>query len=76
MQATAEPVVMGRKKSEVRKHTAMVRIDAPTLERAKKAASLMSVSVSDYVSAMVAKNAERDILREARKLAGGGDPDR
>ena len=64
---------MAKKKSETRRHTAMVRIEAATLERAKKAASLMGLSLSDYVSALVAKATEKDILREAKKLASGGE---
>ena len=64
---------MARKKSEARKHTAMMRVDAGTLERAKLAASLMRMSLADYASDVLAKAAERDIAREARKLAGGRD---
>jgi Meiotically up-regulated gene 113 len=53
---------------------AMVRIEAATLERAKLAASLTRAgSVSDYVSALVAKAAEKDISREAKKIVGGGE---
>jgi hypothetical protein len=71
------PTVMDRtmptpkkSKSEVRRHTAMVRIEGATLERAKLAASLMKMTVSDYVSDLVKAASDRDISREAKKLAG------
>jgi acetyl-CoA acetyltransferase len=70
----AERKPMGRKKSETRKHTAMVRIEAGALEQAKLAASLTrAASVSDYITGLVVKAAAKDIGREARKLAGGPD---
>jgi uncharacterized protein (DUF1778 family) len=71
MQALVGRNVMARKKSETRRHTAMVRIEADALERAKLAASLMKTTVSDYVTDLVTKAAEKDISREAKKLAGG-----
>jgi predicted HicB family RNase H-like nuclease len=72
--ATKGPA-MGKKKSEVRKHTAMMRVDAETIARARLAASLMGVSLADYSSDILRKAAERDIAREARKLVGkeGGE---
>jgi hypothetical protein len=71
MLAIAEQPVMAKKKSETRKHTAMIRVDAETLQRARLAASLMRMSLADYASDVLAKAAERDIAREAKKLAGG-----
>lgn len=69
--ATATGGVMAKKKSEVRKHTAMMRVDSATLDRAKLAAALVGVSLADYASDVLGKAAERDIAREAKKLAGG-----
>jgi hypothetical protein len=71
MGAVVERIAMAKKKSEVRRHTAMVRIDAATLERAKLAASLTRQTLSDYVSAVVKAASDRDITREAKKLASG-----
>ena len=73
MVATAEQeqTTMARKKSEERRHTAMMRVDADTLERAKKAAALMGMSLADYASDVLRKASDRDIAREARKLAKG-----
>jgi hypothetical protein len=62
------------KKSEVRRHAAAVRIDPAVLERAKLAASLTGVSVAEYVTALAAQAAERDIAREVRRLADGLPP--
>lgn len=64
---------MSRKKSETRKHTAMMRVDPETLDRARLAASLMKMSLADYASEVLAKASDRDISREARKLAKGGE---
>lgn len=73
MLATAGRVTMARKKSESRKHTAMMRIDPEALERAKLAASLMKMSLADWSSDVLRKAADRDIAREAKKLAGGSE---
>jgi hypothetical protein len=59
-----------KKASERRKHTAMMRVEADVMERAKLAASLMRMSLADYASDVLRKAAERDISREAKKLAG------
>jgi hypothetical protein len=64
---------MGRKKSEERRHTGMLRVDAATLDRAKLASSLMRMSLADWATEVLAKAAERDITREARKLASQPD---
>jgi predicted HicB family RNase H-like nuclease len=64
--------IMAKKKSEERRHTAMMRIDSETLDKAKLAASLMKMSLADYSSDVLRKAAERDISREAKKLVGGG----
>lgn len=71
MQDTLERTDVAQKKSETRRHTAMMRIDSETLERAKLAASLMRKSLADYATDVLAKAAERDIQREAGKLAKG-----
>lgn len=71
MPAVLEPSTMAKKKSEVRKHTAMMRIEPAALERVKLAASLMRMSAADYASDVLMKAAEEDIKREAKKLAGG-----
>lgn len=70
------PTPKKRAKSEVRRHTAMVRIDSATLERAKLAASMMKMTLSDYVSELVKTASDRDIAREAKKLAGRDPGDR
>lgn len=70
MIGTAETQTMAQKKSEARRHTAMMRIDAETLDRAKLAASMMRKSLADYASEALRKAADKDIAREARKLAG------
>lgn len=73
MQVVLEEPPMAKKKakSETRKHTAMMRVDAETLAQARLAASMMRMSLADYASDVLAKAAERDITREARKLTGG-----
>jgi predicted HicB family RNase H-like nuclease len=71
MTAPVGQIEMAKKKSETRKHTAMMRIDADTLERVKLAASLMRTSLADYASDVLRKTADRDILREAKKLTEG-----
>jgi len=62
-----------KKKSEIRRHTAMARIDGEALEQARLAASLMRMSLADYITELIKKNAPKDISREAKKLTGGGD---
>lgn len=64
---------MAKKKSETRRHQAMMRIDSETLDRVKLAASLMRMSLADYASDTLRKAAEKDISREAKKLAGSGE---
>jgi predicted HicB family RNase H-like nuclease len=64
---------MAKKKSEARKHTAMIRVDEEARERATKAASLMGMSLADYASAVLKKTADRDLLREAKKITGEGE---
>lgn len=71
VEATGELAVAKRKKSEVRRHGGMTRIDLGVLERARLAASLMRMSLADYVTEVVRKAAEQDINREAKKLAKG-----
>jgi predicted HicB family RNase H-like nuclease len=73
MVATAETDAMGRKKSEARRHTAMLRVDPAVHERATLAASMMKMSLADYASEVLRKAADRDILREAKKLTGEGE---
>lgn len=68
---TTEQLMMAKKKSEKRRHTAMMRIDSETLERVKIAASLMRTTLADYASDVLRKAADRDIAREAKKLTGG-----
>lgn len=72
MQGTIErePMAKKKKKSESRKHTGMMRVNAQALERFKLAASLMRMSLADYVSEVLVKTADRDIAREAKKLTG------
>jgi predicted HicB family RNase H-like nuclease len=74
MVATAEHDPMAKKKkSEVRKHTAMLRVDEEARELATKAASLMGMSLADYASAVLKKTADRDLFREAKKITGEGE---
>jgi predicted HicB family RNase H-like nuclease len=61
---------MAKKKSETRKHTAMIRVDLETREKAALAASLMRVSLADYASRVLGEAADADVKREAKKLAG------
>jgi hypothetical protein len=61
-----------RKKSEVRKHTAMIRVDEHTRKRTMLAASMMEMSLAEFASKELLEIAERVISREAKKLAGGG----
>jgi predicted HicB family RNase H-like nuclease len=70
MTTTGQPA-MAKKKSEKRRHTAMMRVDAETLDKAKVAASMMRMSLADYASEALRKAAERDIAREAKKWTGG-----
>lgn len=76
MVALPEAPTMAKKKtaaksSESRKHTGVARMDRATLERAMLAASLMRMSLADYLTQLVAKHVETDISREAKKLTGG-----
>jgi predicted HicB family RNase H-like nuclease len=64
---------MAKKKSETRRHTAMLRVDDYAHERAALAASLMKMSLADYASMVLLKAADRDIPREAKKLTGEGE---
>ena len=73
MVITAGHDPMAKKKSETRRHTAMVRVDPDALERAKLASSLMRMSLADWVSALIHKGADKDIAREAKKLTGEGE---
>jgi hypothetical protein len=49
--------------------TAMTRFDMQSLRLARKAATLMGMSVFDYVNDVLARAADEDIEREAKKLA-------
>ena len=60
---------MAKKKSEVRRHSAVARITPETLEQAKLAASLMKLPLAEYVDDVVKKAADRDVDREVSKLA-------
>lgn len=72
--ATGDELMAKKKsKSETRKHTALARMDADALEQAKLAASLMRMSVADYLSDLVRRYAGKDITREAKKLTGEKD---
>jgi hypothetical protein len=73
MQATAEHDAMPKKKqkSESRKHTGMLRIDAHALEQAKVAAGMMKLTLAEWASDVILKAAERDMNREARKIVEG-----
>jgi hypothetical protein len=72
MLGTAEFEPMAKKKkSDVRRHSAVARIDPEVLERAKIAASLMRTTLADYITDIVRKAADRDIEREAKKLTKG-----
>ena len=44
-----------------------------TFDRAKLASALMRMSLADYASRVLLEASERDIAREAKKLAEGGD---
>jgi hypothetical protein len=70
MQATAEAEDMAkkRKKSEVRKHTGMLRIEADALEDAKDAARLMKKTLAEWATDVVRAAAKRDRLKGARKI--------
>ena len=70
MLATVEIRQVAKKRSEARRHSAMMRIDAETIERARLAASLMKMSLADYASQVLRKASDKDIAREAKKLAG------
>lgn len=76
MQATiaSKASPMARKanqpRSESRKHTAMVRVSEDARDKATKAAALMGESLADYVTRVLTETADRDIIREARKLTG------
>ncbi len=73
MLAATEGTVMAKKKSETRKHPALIRVSDEALEATKLAASLMKISLADYASAILLKTADRDIKREVRKLTGESD---
>jgi hypothetical protein len=62
-----------KEKSETRRHTAMMRVDAEALRIARKAASLLEMSVADYVSDMIKKYGTKDLAREAKKVSGGDE---
>jgi hypothetical protein len=62
---------MAKKKSETRKHTAMMRVDAEALAIARKAASLMEMSLADYASNLLRTHGSKDIEREAKKFTKG-----
>lgn len=60
-----------KKKSETRKHTAMIRVGEKARERAGIAAKLMGMSLADYADMVLTAASDRDINREAKKLTGG-----
>jgi hypothetical protein len=72
MQLTA-PIVeqepMAKKKSEVRKHTAMIRVSDEARDEAQMAASMLRMSLADYASDILLKTARKDIACVAKKLA-------
>lgn len=61
-----------KKSSETRRHTGMMRVRPEVLAKAKKVASLMEVSLADYVSDALEKMVDRDMEREVKKLTKGG----
>jgi hypothetical protein len=50
-----------------------IRMDSAVHERAALAASMMKMSLADYVTEVLRKAADRDIVREAKKLTGEAD---
>jgi hypothetical protein len=73
MEFIGRPLLVGANPNTVeilrpRRSTGMVRVDIETLKRAKLAASLLGIPLIDYVSQVLMKASNRDILREARKL--------
>jgi uncharacterized protein (DUF1778 family) len=64
-----EPKVVAKKKSEVRKHSAMIRISEEAREKADRAARVLGVSLADYVSDVLIRVAPKDTVAGAKRLA-------
>ncbi len=62
-----------RKSSESRKHDGMIRVTKATRARAAKAAGMLGLTLADYADDVLAKAAERDIKRDARKELKGDE---
>jgi predicted HicB family RNase H-like nuclease len=60
-----------RKPSESRRHSSMIRVEPEAAEKARAAASLLGVSVADYVSSLINRHAPADIARAAKRFTSG-----
>lgn len=68
--ATSLSEPMAKKRSEVRKNGAMIRISDDAHVRASHAARMMNMSLADYASSVLLTQAEKDIKTQARILGG------
>lgn len=64
---------VAKKRSESRKFNSMVRMDDDLVEKAKKVAALRGISLGEYFASTLHPIVDRDLLREAKKLSGGGE---
>jgi predicted DNA binding CopG/RHH family protein len=65
----AEALDVGRKKSESRKYNTLVRLDDEMVEKAKKVAALKGITLAEYFSDILRPVVNRDLTKEAKKLA-------
>jgi uncharacterized protein (DUF1778 family) len=75
MQATREPPTMAKKKSESRKHTAMIRVDEEARRQAMLAAAMAEMSLADFATEVLKMAAKQKIDEwTARRSAGEKPP--
>lgn len=64
---------VAKKRSESRRFNMLVRMDDEIIGKAKKVAALRGVSLAEYLAGILGPVVDRDLMREAKKLAGGSD---
>lgn len=66
-------LAVAKKRSESRRFNTLVRMDGELVDKAKKVAALKGISLAEYFSDTLAPIVDRDLAKEVRKLARGGE---
>jgi hypothetical protein len=70
-----ETLPVSKKRSESRRFNTLVRLDDGLVERAKKVAALRGITLGDYLTDTLRPIVDRDLSKEAKKLAKEEGPE-